>query len=216
MKVIKSLRAPVLVTLVLLLICGLIYPVVMTLMSQALFPSQANGSIIYVDGQAVGAKNVGQDFTDPRFMRCRPSAYQYNTYTVDEEGNKFYNDGSEYAGVASGSNNYGASNPALAERVQGDIDEFLAEHPRPDGGGHPHRPGDGLRFRPGSPHQPASAAVQIPQLAENTGLTEEQLEQFVADNTTGKVLGIFGEETVNVLGVNLDIAEALGLIGGVD
>ena len=50
MKVIKSLRAPVLVTLVLLLICGLIYPVVMTLMSQALFPSQANGSIIYVDG----------------------------------------------------------------------------------------------------------------------------------------------------------------------
>ena len=151
MKVIKSLRAPVLVTLVLLLICGLIYPVVMTLMSQALFPSQANGSIIYVDGQAVGAKNVGQDFTDPRFMRCRPSAYQYNTYTVDEEGNKFYNDGSEYAGVASGSNNYGASNPALAERVQGDIDEFLAEHPDltvED------RPGDGLRFRPGSPHQP--------------------------------------------------------------
>ena len=67
------------------------------------------------------------------------------------------------------------------------------------------------------PHiSPASAAVQIPQLAENTGLTEEQLEQFVADNTTGKVLGIFGEETVNVLGVNLDIAEALGLIGGVD
>ena len=70
MKVIKSLRAPVLVTLVLLLICGLIYPVVMTLMSQALFPSQANGSIIYVDGQAVGAKNVGQDFTDPRFINA--------------------------------------------------------------------------------------------------------------------------------------------------
>lgn len=185
-------------------------------MSQALFPSQANGSIIYVDGQAVGAKNVGQDFTDPRFMRCRPSAYQYNTYTVDEEGNKFYNDGSEYAGVASGSNNYGASNPALAERVQGDIDEFLAEHPDLTVEDIPTdlvtASGSGL-----DPHiSPASAAVQIPQLAENTGLTEEQLEQFVADNTTGKVLGIFGEETVNVLGVNLDIAEALGLIGGVD
>jgi K+-transporting ATPase ATPase C chain len=242
MKVIKSLRAPVLVTLVLLLICGLIYPVVMTLMSQALFPSQANGSIIYVDGQAVGAKNVGQDFTDPRFMRCRPSAYQYNTYTVDEEGNKFYNDGSaynyntyyeedtdgdgqveqyyndgsEFAGLSSGSNNYGASNPALAERVQGDIDEFLAEHPDLTVEDIPTdlvtASGSGL-----DPHiSPASAAVQIPQLAENTGLTEEQLEQFVADNTTGKVLGIFGEETVNVLGVNLDIAEALGLIGGVD
>ena len=171
---------------------------------------------VYVDGQAVGAKNVGQDFTDPRFMRCRPSAYQYNTYTVDEEGNKFYNDGSEYAGVASGSNNYGASNPALAERVQGDIDEFLAEHPDLTVEDIPTdlvtASGSGL-----DPHiSPASAAVQIPQLAENTGLTEEQLEQFVADNTTGKVLGIFGEETVNVLGVNLDIAEALGLIGGVD
>ena len=128
MKVIKSLRAPVLVTLVLLLICGLIYPVVMTLMSQALFPSQANGSIIYVDGQAVGAKNVGQDFTDPRFMRCRPSAYQYNTYTVDEEGNKFYNDGSEYAGVASGSNNYGASNPALAERVREVLEKIVTDY----------------------------------------------------------------------------------------
>ena len=131
MKVIKSLRAPVLVTLVLLLICGLIYPVVMTLMSQALFPSQANGSIIYVDGQAVGAKNVGQDFTDPRFMRCRPSAYQYNTYTVDEEGNKFYNDGSEYAGLSSGSANYANSNPALAERVEGDINNFLPSNGTP-------------------------------------------------------------------------------------
>ena len=204
MKVIKSLRAPVLVTLVLLLICGLIYPVVMTLMSQALFPSQANGSIIYVDGQAVGAKNVGQDFTDPRFMRCRPSAYQYNTYTVDEEGNKFYNDGSEYAGVASGSNNYGASNPALAEHPDLTVEDIPTDLVTASGSGL-------------DPHiSPASAAVQIPQLAENTGLTEEQLEQFVADNTTGKVLGIFGEETVNVLGVNLDIAEALGLIGGVD
>ena len=168
-----------------------------------------------MDGQAVGAKNVGQDFTDPRFMR-RPSAYQYNTYTVDEEGNKFYNDGSEYAGVASGSNNYGASNPALAERVQGDIDEFLAEHP------------DLTVEDIPTDLVTASVPAWIPtsalplrlcrflQLAENTGLTEEQLEQFVADNTTGKVLGIFGEETVNVLGVKPDIAEALGLIGGVD
>lgn len=164
----------------------------------------------------MGAKNVGQDFTDPRFMRCRPSAYQYNTYTVDEEGNKFYNDGSEYAGVASGSNNYGASNPALAERVQGDIDEFLAEHPDLTVEDIPHRPGDGLRFRPGSPHQPCLCGCADSAAGGEHGPDEEQLEQFVADNTTGKVLGIFGEETVNVLGVNLDIAEALGLIGGVD
>ena len=62
------------------------------------------------------------------------------------------------------------------------------------------------------PHiSPASAAYQIPMLAEKSGLSVEQLEQIVADNTTGKMLGVFGEETVNVLGVNIDIAEAMGL-----
>ena len=212
MKVIKSLRAPVLVTLVLLLICGLIYPVVMTLMSQALFPSQANGSIIYVDGQAVGAKNVGQDFTDPRFMRCRPSAYQYNTYTVDEEGNKFYNDGSEYAGVASGSNNYGASNPALAERVQGDIDEFLAEHPDLTVEDIPTdlvtASGSGL-----DPHiSPASAAIQVPRMAQASGLSEEAIQTIIDEHTSGKLFGVFGEETVNVVEVNIAVGMAMGLI----
>ena len=117
---------------------------------------------------------------------------------------------------------FGVSADSLAiakprlERVEADIAAFLEKNP---GVSREDIPTD-LMTASGSgldPHiSPASAAVQIPQLAENTGLTEEQLEQFVADNTTGKVLGIFGEETVNVLGVNLDIAEALGLIGGVD
>ena len=66
------------------------------------------------------------------------------------------------------------------------------------------------------PHiSPASAEIQIPALAEASGLSVEELEQIVADNTEGKLLGIFGEETVNVLGVNLDIAQAMGLIGEV-
>ena len=67
------------------------------------------------------------------------------------------------------------------------------------------------------PHiSPASAALQIPALAEASGLTEEELTQIVADNTEGKLLGIFGEETVNVLGVNLDIAQAMGLVETVE
>ena len=211
-----SIRQAVVTTLVLLLICGFLFPVLMTGLGSLIIPSQAGGNLIYVDGQPVGSRFVGQEFTDPRFMRGRPSQYHYNTYYVGEDGVSYYNDGSEYAGVASGSTNYGASHPALAERVQGDIGEFLAEHPDLTVEDIPTdlvtASGSGL-----DPHiSPASAAVQIPQLAENTGLTEEQLEQFVADNTTGKVLGIFGEETVNVLGVYLDIAEALGLIGGVD
>ena len=61
------------------------------------------------------------------------------------------------------------------------------------------------------PHiSPASAQIQIPQLAVNTGLSQERLQEIVAQHTTGKFLGIFGEETVNVLGVNLDIAQETG------
>ena len=217
MKVIKSLRAPVLVTLVLLLICGLIYPVVMTGLSQALFPSQANGSIIYVDGQAVGAKNVGQDFTEDYFMWCRPSAYNYNTYyeeDTDGDGQveQYYNDGSEFAGLSSGSNNYAPSNPALTERVEADIEAFLEKNPgltRED------IPTD-LMTASGSgldPHiSPMSAEIQIPRIVEASGLSEDVVRQIIADNTNGKTLGVFGEETVNVLGVNVDIAQAMGLV----
>ena len=135
-----SIRQAVVTTLVLLLICGFLFPVLMTGLGSLIFPSQAGGNLIYVDGQPVGSRFVGQEFTDPRFMRGRPSQYHYNTYYV---------------------------------------------------------------------------AVQIPTLAENTGLSEERLEEIVEANTTHKVLGIFGEEAVNVLGVNLAIAQELGLIGEV-
>ena len=205
MKLLRTHRAPVGVTLVLLLVCGLFYPIVLTGLSRLFFPSQANGSLVYVGEQAVGAQYVGQDFTDARFMQCRPSAYRYNTYTAEQKAS------GEYAGVASGSNNYAPSNPALTERVQADIDAFLATHPDLTVEEIPidlmTASGSGL-----DPHiSPASAAIQIPQLAKNTGLTETELQQIVADNTEHKFLGVFGEETVNVLGVNLDIAAAIGL-----
>ena len=127
---VHNVRQSVLTTLVLLLICGFLFPVVLTGLSAVMFPHQAGGSLLTTaDGTAVGAQNVGQDFTQPYFMKGRPSAYQYNTYYEDEEGNQFYNDGTEFAGLSSGSNNYGPSNPALAERVQADIEEFLAANP---------------------------------------------------------------------------------------
>lgn len=208
-------RQSVVVTLILLLLCGFVFPVVLSGLSAVMFPSQAKGSLVTADGEAVGAANVGQDFTEPYFMKCRPSACQYNTYYEDEEGSQFYNDGSEFAGLASGNNNYAPSNPALTERVEADIEEFLAANP---GVSREDIPAD-LMTASGSgldPHiSPASAAVQIPALAENTGLSEERLEEIVEANTTHKVLGIFGEEAVNVLGVNLAIAQELGLIGEV-
>ena len=208
-----GLRQSLVVTLVLLLLCGFVFPVLLSGISTVIFPSQANGSLVYADGQAVGAANVGQDFTEPYFMKGRPSAYNYNTYYEDEQGNQYYNDGSAFAGLSSGSNNYAASNPALTERVESDIEAFLEANPdvkRED------IPAD-LMTASGSgldPHiSPESARIQIPALAAASGLSEDKLEQIVADNTEGKLFGIFGEETVNVLGVNLDIAKAMGLVG---
>ena len=204
--------AAVVTTLVLLLICGFLFPVLMTGLGSLIFPSQAGGNLIYVDGQPVGSRFVGQEFTDPRFMRGRPSQYHYNTYYVGEDGVSYYNDGSEYAGLSSGSANQGCYR---ITKVFGDINNFLSGHPSLTVGD---IPGD-LLTASGSgldPHiSPASAAVQIPALAENTGLSEERLEEIVEANTTHKVLGIFGEEAVNVLGVNLAIAQELGLIGEV-
>lgn len=207
-----GLRQSLVVTLLLLLLCGLVFPVLLSGISAVLFPSQANGSLIYADGRAVGAANIGQDFTRPYFMKGRPSAYNYNTYYEDEQGNQYDNDGSPFAGPGSGSNNYAPSNPALIERVEADIEAFLEANPdvkRED------IPAD-LVTASGSGLDPhitlQSARIQLPALAAASGLSEEELERIVENNTEGKLLGIFGEETVNVLGVNLDIAKAMGLV----
>lgn len=208
----KMLRPALTITVLLMLICGLGYPLLMTGVSQVLFPEQANGSLISAGGQTIGSKLVGQEFTADHFMKGRPSAVHYNTYTVGAAGEKRYLDGTPFIGLASGSANYGPSNPALHERVQADIKAFLAANPDVDAAEIPTdlmtASGSGL-----DPHISVdSANLQLPTLAEASGLSMETLEQIVSDNTTGKLLGVFGEEVVNVLGVNLDIAEAMGLI----
>lgn len=205
-RVLKGIKKPLLVTVAMLLICGLAYPLLLTGISQVVFPRQANGSLITIDGQAVGSELIGQDFEDPRFMKSRPSAVNYNTYTQEEKEN------GDYTGPGSGSNNYAPTNPELVKRVEADLAEFLAANPSVTKEDIPTdlltASGSGL-----DPHiSPASAAVQIQALAESTGLSQETLEGIVKNNTQGKLLGIFGEETVNVLKVNLEIAKELGLI----
>lgn len=202
-------RQAIVTTLSLLLLCGLAYPVLLSALSVVIFPDQAKGSLIEQDGKAVGATFVGQEFTKDYFMKGRPSAYHYNTYTEDQDGNQFYNDGTEYAGLSSGSNNYAPSNPALAERVENDIDTFLKNNPtvkRED------IPTD-LMTASGSgldPHiSPDSAMIQIPAIAKASGLSQNELEEIVRENTKGRLWGIFGEPTVNVLGVNCDIKAAM-------
>ena len=206
-------RQALAVSLVLMLICGLLFPALLSGLSALFFPHQAGGSLIEVNGRAVAAKNVGQEFLQDYYLWSRPSAYHYNVYVEGADGKKTYPDGSAFPGIGSGSNNYAPSNPALTERVEADIEEFLEKNP---GVSREDIPTD-LMTASGSgldPHiSPASAEVQIPRIVEASGLSEDEVRQIIADNTKGKTLGVFGEETVNVLGVNLDIALAMGLVG---
>lgn len=211
-----TLRSGIILSVLMLVLCSIVYPGALTAVGGAIFPKQANGNLITVkdaDGNevAVGSELVGQDFTDPRFFRGRVSSVGYNTYTEedlipDEEGN------TAYGGVSSGSFNYGASNPDLQARVAEDLDAFVESHP---GVNKEDIPAD-LLTASGSgldPHiSPASAELQVPYVAEASGLSEDEVRQIVADNTEHKVLGVFGEEKVNVLKCNIDIAEKLGMI----
>lgn len=205
-------RQAVLVTVVLMLICGLLFPCLLTGLSSVIFPHQAGGSLITVNGMAVGAEHVGQEFTQDCYMWSRPSAYHYNVYTESEDGRKYYNDGTEFGGLASGSNNYAPSNPALVERVEADMEAFLEKNPeikRED------IPTDFLTASGSGmdPHiSPASAQIQLTRIAQASGLSEESLQEIVKRNTAGKLLGVFGEETVNVLKVNIEIAQAMGTL----
>ena len=205
-KFLRHFRLAFLFAIAMFVICGFIYPMVLTGVSQVVFPSQSNGSLVEVDGKAVGSEIVGQDFTDERLFHCRPSAYNYNTYTQEQK------DSGEYAGLSSGSNNYAPSNPALKERLDEDIEKFLEENPTVSKEDIPSdiitASGSGL-----DPHISVEAAkVQMDRVAKNTGLSQEQLEKMIEENTSGKFLGIFGEETVNVLKLKLMVAQEIDMI----
>lgn len=211
-KLLHGTREAVVVTVVLMLICGLLFPCLLTGLSALIFPNQAGGNLITVNGQTVGAKYVGQEFTENYYMWSRPSAYHYNVYTEGEDGKQYYPDGTEFPGIGSGSNNYAPSNPALTERVEADIEAFLEKNPEVKREDIPTdlltASGSGL-----DPHiSPESAEVQIPRIVEASGLSEDTVRDIVKNNTDDKFLGIFGEETVNVLMVNIEIAQTMGLI----
>lgn len=210
----KYLRNGVALTVIMLLICGLAYPAVLTGLGQLFFPNQANGSLITAEGEkttdpkeAVGSAIVGQDFSgDARFFQGRVSSVNYNMYTAEEA-----EDGT-YGGVSSGNFNYGATNEDLKARVEEAVDEFVETHPGVEEGDIPAdlltASGSGL-----DPNiTPESAQIQIPAISEATGISEERLQEIVKNNTDGKVLGVFGHERVNVLKCNLEIAHEIGLI----
>ncbi len=201
-------KKALILTVALLVLCAVIYPLLVTGIGKAAFPHKAGGSMIEVGGQVLGSELIGQQFTEDMYFHGRISAVNYNTYTAKEKA-----DGT-YAGVASGSSNYGSSNEALKERVKADVEAFKARYKEAVGTELTQEIPADMLTASGSgldPHiSPASAQLQIPIVAANSGLSEEEVAQIVENNTEGKALGIFGEERVNVLKCNIAVAQATG------
>lgn len=196
------------ISLVLLISCGLLYPLAMTGLAQLILPKQAGGSIVYYNGKPAGSELLGQAFTDMRFFHGRVSAVNYNTYrktdTKPDKAGK-----AAYSGVSSGSANLAPSNPALVERVQNDIKAFLKAHPAVKKEEIPTdlltSSGSGL-----DPHiSPTAAKIQIAAIAKATGIRVAELERLVARYTEGRQLGFLGEPRFNVTKANLEIARRL-------
>lgn len=201
-------KTSVLMAVTLMLICGVIYPLIVTGISQLILAKQANGSLVEFDGKVVGSELLGQNFTDNRFFRGRVSSVNYNTYT-ENDITPDKNGKAAFTGVTSGSTNLAPSNPALAERIKKDIEEFLQKHPDVKKEEIPTdlltSSGSGL-----DPHiSPEAAKIQIDTVSEASGISVEELTKIIDKYTENRNLGIFGEPRVNVLMVNLEIANIL-------
>jgi len=182
----SQLRPALMILVLLTLVTGVAYPLLVTGIAQAVFPSQAQGSLIVRDGKVVGSALIGQPFDDPKYFWGRPSA------TSPFADN---------AGSSSGSN-LSPTNPDLVKAVQGRVEALRAA----DSGTTAPVPVD-LVTASGSgldPHiSPAAALYQVPRVAKARKLTPEAVRAMVERHTEGRFLGFLGEPGVNVLALNL-------------
>ncbi len=183
----KTLVRPAVTLFILLsIVTGLIYPLLVTGISQALFPEQAAGGLIERDGKRVGSRLIGQTFTDPKYFWGRPSAtgpYPNNA-------------------AASGGSNLGPLNPALKEAVESRVKALRAADP----GNAAPTPVDLVTTSASGldPHiSPAAAEYQVARVARARGLPPEAVRTVVARHTEDRQWGVFGEPRVKVLELNL-------------
>jgi K+-transporting ATPase ATPase C chain len=182
----QPIRTAVLLFAVMTLLTGIVYPLAVTGLAQALFPRQANGSLIKINEEKTASELVGQPFSEPRYFWGRPSA----TMPV------------AYNGASSTGSNLGPTNPALKEAVQKRIASLLAA----DRGNRLPIPAD-LVTASGSgldPHiSPAAAMYQVPRVAKAHGIDERKVSDLVRMHIRDRQFGIFGEPTVHVLRLNM-------------
>lgn len=194
MKFVKKYVRPALViTLLLTLVTGFIYPGLVTGLAQLFFPQQANGSLVSVNGKIVGSELIGQYWTSAKYFHGRPSA------AVDTVNGTPV----PYAADNSGASNLGPTNATLVQTVQQRIAELRKENPDVPSGPVP----IDLVTASGSGLDPdisiAAALYQAPRVAKVRGLTLAHVQQLIAEHTQGRFLWLFGEPYVNVLDLNL-------------
>ena len=182
----KNLLISIWFTLATTVLLGIIYPLVVTGLAQMMFPKQANGELIVQGGKLVGSHLIGQPFTAPGYFYSRPSAAGAAGYDA----------------TASGGSNLGPTNKALIDRVDASVKALQPTNPNAA------VPAD-LVTTSGSgldPHiSPAAAEFQIPRVAHERGLSEQDVRTLVLKHTEERQFGFLGEPRVNVLDLNLDL-----------
>jgi potassium-transporting ATPase KdpC subunit len=197
---IKEIRPAIFVLVLLTLITGLAYPLAITGIAGAVFPKQAEGSLIERDGKVVGSALIGQEFKEDKYFHGRPSATSApdpadSTKTVP----------APYNAANSGGSNLGPTSKALNDRIKEDVDKLKAENPSAS------VPVD-LVTTSGSgldpDISPEGALFQVPRVAKARNMPEDKVRELVTENTTGRLAGLFGEPRVNVLALNLALDAA--------
>ena len=189
---ISQLRPALVMLLIFTVITGVLYPLVVTGVSQVVFPHQANGSLIYINGKAFGSELIGQQFDDPKYFWGRLSAtgdFPYNAFNAQTL-------------TGSSGSNYGPLNPNLFKAVQARIDALKVADPTntlPIPVDLVTASGSGL-----DPHISIAAALyQVHRVAQARGLSDDALKALVNNYTEGRQFGFLGEPRVNVLELNL-------------
>jgi potassium-transporting ATPase KdpC subunit len=191
----REIRPAIVLLVALTAITGLAYPLAMTGIAGALFPKQAQGSLVEKDGKVIGSALIGQEFKDDKYFHGRPSA----TLAPDpNDSTKTVS--APYNAANSGGSNLGPTSKALADRLKEDVDKLKAENSSaPVPVDLVTTSGSGL-----DPHiSPEAAQFQVPRVAKARNVSEETVKQLVASNTEGRLLGLLGEPRVNVLALNL-------------
>jgi K+-transporting ATPase ATPase C chain len=191
----REIRPAIVLVIALTLITGVAYPFAITGIAQVIFPDKAQGSLVERDGKVVGSALIGQEFTSEGYFHGRPSAT-----TAPDPSDPAKAVPAPYNAANSGGSNLGPTNKALVERLGGDIEKLKQENPLAQ------VPAD-LVTTSGSgldPHiSPEAALFQVPRVAKARNLPENRVRQLVAENTSDRFVGLFGEPRVNVLELNL-------------